>query len=405
MTRIAYFIPEFPGNTHVFFWRERRVLLELGIVPELLSTRPPAPGPAAHAWAKSAAAETTYLVPLRARDIAHVLRTILAAGPRGWARCVLALLRARNMSLRQRLRLAALIPFGARLAALARARGWQHVHVHSCADAANVALFGHLLGGPAYSLTLHGPTLEVYGPNQAQKWRHARFGLAVTEKLRQQLERELGRNLPPSLAVAPMGVDLDLVRRETAYAPWRSGPVRICSVGRLNRVKGHADLLKAVTALRRRGFDVRLMICGEDEQGGSGYRRELARLVQESGLAEFVQLPGALAEADVRDVLERSHLFALASLNEGVSVAVMEAMAMGLPVIVTRVGGMAELIEPEHNGLFVPAQAPQAMAAAIERLLRDPELATRLGRQARETVAGRFSHRCSAELIARFVRG
>jgi glycosyltransferase involved in cell wall biosynthesis len=93
-------------------------------------------------------------------------------------------------------------------------------------------------------------------------------------------------------------------------------------------------------------------------------------------------------------------VFVLASLDEGISVAAMEAMAMQTPAVVTDVGGMRELVAPEVDALMVPAQNPQALADAIARILDDPELAVRLSEQSREKVARKFHHRRSAEALA-----
>jgi hypothetical protein len=89
----------------------------------------------------------------------------------------------------------ALVFTAAELSHVASVAGFSHVHVHSCADAANVCLFARLLFGLSYSLALHGP-LRDYGPNQREKWRHARFALVITQRLLQEAQRELIGALP-----------------------------------------------------------------------------------------------------------------------------------------------------------------------------------------------------------------
>lgn len=401
MLRIGFFIPEFPGQTHIFLWRERQALAELGVEAQLVSTRRPPRAIASHSWAAEAQGQTRYLMPVSGPALAGILAELLRA-PAGTLRALGALLRAEAPGgPKQRLRLLALLAMGAQLKRIAREGGWTHVHVHSCADSANIAMFAERLGGPGYSLTLHGPTLDGYGPNQRQKWRHARFATIISRLLMGVAQRDIGSDLPPVVNIAPMGVDLTQIRRSTPWQPPAPGaPLRIFSCGRLNAVKGHDHLIETVRLLRAQGIDARLEIAGEDEQGGSGYHRQIDALIAEKGLGDAVTLLGAVGEARVREGLENAHVFALASLNEGIAVAIMEAMAMEMPVVVTDVGGNHELITSGRDAILVPAEAPAAMAAEIARLHADPEEARRLAQASRARVAADFHHRRSAQAVA-----
>ncbi len=149
MTRIGFLIPEFPGQTQSFFMREKQELASLGVMVELLSTRRPVEGAGAakHAWAADAAKNTTYLFPLSLPEIALCLITVVVAGPSAWVRCLGVIFGRSDVSARERIKLLGLLLSGAQLKRLTRAKGLQHVHVHSCANAANTALFAKLLGG------------------------------------------------------------------------------------------------------------------------------------------------------------------------------------------------------------------------------------------------------------------
>ncbi|MDQ7777515.1 exopolysaccharide biosynthesis GT4 family glycosyltransferase EpsE [Paracoccus aminovorans] len=400
MLKIGFFIPEFPGQTHIFLWRERQALAELGIEADLVSTRPPPRKVASHAWAAEAQGRTRYLMPLQGGALG-IVTEFLRSGPGGWARGFGAALTAEAPGLKGRARMLALLAMGARLKRIAREQGWRHVHVHSCADSLNIAMFAERLGGPSYSLTLHGPTLEGYGPNQRQKWRHARFATIISRLLMGVAQRDIGPDLPAVVNIAPMGVDLSQIRRAAPWQPPAPGEaLRLFSCGRLNAVKGHDHLIRTVEILRAQGIDARLEIAGEDEQGGSGYHRHLDALIAEKGLGDAVTLLGAVSEDRVRAGLERAHVFALASLNEGISVAIMEAMAMEMPVVVTDVGGNHELIASGQDAILVPAEAPEVMAEAIAGLYADPEDARRLAQASRAKVAAAFHHRRSAEAVA-----
>lgn len=392
--RLGYLIPQFPGQTHIFFWRELEALQARGVQPVLLSTRPPPPGLISHEWSAEAAARTTYLARMDpAAALGGLVRLPpgdLLSAPRGEPR---AFLRDMAMS----------IPAARRLVDHARREGIDHVHAHSCGRAALIAALAFRMGGPRYSLTLHGP-LEDYGPGQRYKWRHAAFATIITEKLRAEAETELAGYLPPRIAVQAMGVDTGRLSRDTPWQPPRPGePLRIMSCGRLNQVKGHQDLLQAIRMLRDAGHDARLVVAGEDDAGGTGYRRVIEARIAELGLDDAVTLLGAVSEGEVRRHLLEAHVFALASWHEPLGVALMEAMSCEVPTIGTAAGGVAELIRDGQDGILVPPRDPPAMADAILRLAGDPDLARRLGQAGRERIVSGFGAEAGAETLIRLV--
>jgi glycosyltransferase involved in cell wall biosynthesis len=403
--RIGYLVPEFPGQTHVFFWREVRALATMGIDVDLVSTRRPATDLISHPWAAQAMPRTFYLMPLGLRGLLGATRVLLAAGPHGWRRCLTAIADAEDRSLSKRMRMMLLIPVGAKLAWAARRRGWKHLQVHSCGDSANAAMFARLLVGTRYGLTLHSP-LSFFGPNQRHKWRNADLAFFVARAIRDEAVAILGANVPPVLETVPMGVDVKSFSRISRYVAYSGiGPCRIFSCGRLNLGKGHLDLVRAMGKLRQLGIDARLRIAGEDDSPSRGFRPRIERLIDELMLAEHVALLGAVSEERVKDELESAHLFALASHEEALGVATMEAMAMRVPVVVTRVGGVPELVGDGVEGLLVPPHEPDALAAAMARVLRDKDLAVRLGEAGRGKVERAFHSSLSAELLVRHVLG
>nr|WP_306672713.1 exopolysaccharide biosynthesis GT4 family glycosyltransferase EpsE [Paenarthrobacter sp. UW852] len=409
MARFGYFVPEFPGQTHGFFWRELRALQQLGQEPEPISTRPPRQRAPAPEWAPTGIAPTHYLTPPSIKTVVGgSTRALRALADRRRAALILSMVRPKeispaigNLQLDYRFaRSVALLWAGAELARYAKARHWDHVHVHSCADAAQVALFAHAISGIPYSLTLHGP-LSDYGPNQFRKWQNADFSVVITARLLAEVREQLGGHLPGEVRVAPMGVDLDSFTRQAPYEPWPGhGQTRIFCCGRLNPSKGHSDLLKAVRILVSSGLDTLLTLAGEDEVGGTGYRLELERQVSELGLERHVRLLGAVPERTVRDELAAAHLFALASHSEPLGVAIMEAMAMGVPVVVTSAGGVRELVVGEESGILVEPHNPPQLANAIIGLLENPGKAVAMGQQGRSRIEQAFDVRTSALVLA-----
>lgn len=156
------------------------------------------------------------------------------------------------------------------------------------------------------------------------------------------------------------------------------------SIGHLREAKAQHDLIEAIASLRRSYPRIRLLIAGDGELRGF-----LERYIRDRALGEHVLLLGE--RADVADLLEIFDVYAMSSRWEGVGRALTEAMYWGLPVAATSVYGVTELVLHEETGLIVPPRDPAALAAAVDRLLRDPDLARRLGRGARQRVKERMS--------------
>jgi len=397
---IGYFVPEYPGQTHIFFWREMLKLRALGIQPEVVSTRRPAKRIISHSWAEDEMKTTVYLYPPGLADALKSAVFVLRCGPAAWWRCINCIRQADDVTVAQRLRLALMVLLGGRLALIARQQSWDHIHVHSCADAANIAMFASLLTGIPYSMTLHGP-IHDYGPNQKQKWHNSSFTIVITNRLHREAREQLGDFLPQHVPIAPMGVALENFQRSGEYQPWDgASPLRIFSCGRLNVCKGHEHMIRAIGELRDRDIDVQLEIAGACDSDNSPYRQLLEETIAELDLQDRVHLLGAISESKVRDGIESAHIFALASLHEPLGVVYMEAMAMECPTVATNGGGVRELIESGNNGLLVDPENPMQLADAIEQLALDPALSCHIGQQGRQTVEQSFHSGVSAQTIA-----
>ncbi len=183
----------------------------------------------------------------------------------------------------------------------------------------------------------------------------------------------------------PSGVDTERFRpldgehaRAKALLGLREDQRVVGTVGRLEGRKGTATLLEAFARLETRD-DAVLVVAGDGP-----LRAELAALTARLGIVERVRMLGD--RADVRDVLAAFDVFVLPSHTEGMSNALLEAMAMARPIVATAVGGTPEVLAGDTTGVLVPAADASTMAGAIARLLDAPELATRLGAAARRRV-------------------
>ncbi len=189
---------------------------------------------------------------------------------------------------------------------------------------------------------------------------------------------------PSKIAVIPNGIDLRRfsprgrraeVRRELGL-PDRS-PV-VVTVGHITRVKGSDVLAAAAPRILEQVPEARFLVVGE---GDAPQEDELRQQVHDLGLDRRFLLAGD--RSNVPDLLEAADLFVLPSRSEGQPNALIEAMAMGLPCVATRVGGVPEIVTDGEEALLVPSEAPDALAAACVSVLESPALARRLGAAAR----------------------
>jgi glycosyltransferase involved in cell wall biosynthesis len=176
------------------------------------------------------------------------------------------------------------------------------------------------------------------------------------------------------------GLDLDRYDSVRAARPRRV----IATVANLRPGKGHEVLLKAAASIVRRIPDVTFLIVGDGPR-----REELERLAATLRVSAQVQFVGY--RTDVPEILRQADVFAFPSFMEASPNAVIEAMAAGLPIVATRVGGIPEVIEHERSGLLVAPGDDRALAAALVRVIERPALASQLGDAARAAVTARFS--------------
>ncbi len=202
---------------------------------------------------------------------------------------------------------------------------------------------------------------------------------------------ELGLDPAKTRVITP-AVDVDRLRPASSSEKIPGEPLEVVGVGSLIWRKGFEDALVAMGLLRDRGVDVRYHLVGDGPD-----RQRLLFTIQDLDLQDRVVLHGALDADGVQAMLHRADVFLLSSVCEGISNAVLEAMACGLPVVSTLCGGMAEAIDHGVEGLLVPTRYPSAMADAIQTIAGDPEAGRKMGRAGRLRVERDFRLRDQIE--------
>jgi glycosyltransferase involved in cell wall biosynthesis len=284
-----------------------------------------------------------------------------------------------------------------------RRRGTRHIHVHFANVASDVALlvahYGNRSGdGPpwSWSFTMHGPTefYDVAAHRLPQKAAAAAFVACIGDFARSQLMRLLPPDEWGKLHVVRCGVELS-VFDDPGSPVAGEGELRILNVAQLERRKGQAVLIEAIAQLADAGIPVRATIVGEGPE-----RSALERMCREFGVTGRVELVGAVGQDEIRAYYARADVFCLPSFAEGVPVVLMEAMAMRLPVVATRIMGVPELVEHDVSGLLAAPGRPDALAAALRALAESPPLRRRLGEEGRQVVAERYDVDRSASTLA-----
>ena len=302
-----------------------------------------------------------------------------------------------------------------RLARLLRSEGVSvvHAHMHDAALWGRVA--GRLAGVPVMITTEHGKELwkgklRVALDHHLSRWtaRHSGVSRDGMELRRQRERLPQGKMtlIPNGVRIPPAAFDsAGRERLRNEFGLPMNAPV-LGTVGRIVAAKGYEYLLEALVIVRRAYPDARWIAIGDGDQ-----RADLSDRACVAGLSDAVVWAGR--RSDIDDLLCAMDVWVMSSVREGLPVALLEAMAVGRPIVATDVGGIPEAVRDGREGLIVPAGDPGALARAIGRLLGDPAEGQRLGRAARAraesdysiaTVAGRIE-RVYVEELARIAGG
>ena len=288
------------------------------------------------------------------------------------------------------------------LAAQLRDDGVEHLHTHFISTPADVAELVARLAGLPFSISAHAKDIYLSNPaDLRRKLQAARFTVTCTDFNRQTLAA-----IAPQAPVHRMyhGVDHTLFHpRLRTHA--QALPL-ILSVGRLREKKGLDTLIDACGMLRERGHAFACEIVGYGEE-----RARLQAHIERRGLADCVHLAGKLPREQVIARYARAAVYVQPSRiaadgdRDGIPNVLLEAMAMRLPVVASRVSGIPELVGHGHNGMLVEPDEPRALADAISQLLGEPRLCADLGCRARQTVTESFDNDRNLQLLCALLQG
>jgi colanic acid/amylovoran biosynthesis glycosyltransferase len=273
--------------------------------------------------------------------------------------------------------------------------GATHLHAHFGTNAAEVAMLVNVLLGLPYSFTVHGPE-EFDHPlaiGLPEKCLRAAFVAAVSSFGRSQIYRWLPSAHWSKVHVVHCGVDADFLDKPP-FAP--STALRLVCIGRLCEQKGQLLLLQAARRVLDEGVNFQLVLAGDGEM-----RADVEALIDELRLREHVTVTGWINGDQVRQELAQARALVLPSFAEGLPVVLMEAMAVGRPVLTTSIAGIPELVLDGECGWLFPAGDVERLANAMRACLQaDPETLHAMGTAARARCQARHAVGEQARILA-----
>jgi colanic acid/amylovoran biosynthesis glycosyltransferase len=382
---VAYVVSRFPAVTETFIMDEILALERLGARVEifaLVHRREPLVHREAerlvqrahYASVFSMATLRAQLWWLRRRPAAYLSawRDALVGNARSW---------------RFLLRALVVVPLAARFARQMLEAGVAHVHAHWATHPALAAYVVSRLTDLPSSFTAHAHDLYVDRSMLDRKIAAASAVVTISEHNERLIRDTFGADAAAKTTVIRCGIDVDRFTNIAKAATDPRRPFTVLCVAGLRDYKGHRYLVNACDILRREGVDFRCLLVGEGPE-----RPAIEALIAEHGLQAWVTLLGSRPRDEVLSLLGQADAVVLPSVTtprgkkEGIPVALMEALAAGVPAVASDISGIPELIEDRVTGLLVPERDAHALARAIGRLARDPNLAQRLSLQGRERV-------------------
>jgi colanic acid/amylovoran biosynthesis glycosyltransferase len=390
---IAYLVNQYPKVSHTFIRREIHALEQLGSDIRRFSIRP-SPDRLDDADDLAEVPKTRVLLQTPPARVGATLARTAARDPRRFAQAASLAMSLGGRSDRGRMVHGAYLAEACILLDALRSEGVTHLHAHFGTNSATVALLCRALGGPPFSFTVHGP--EEFDKARliglSEKIHRAKFVAAVSSFGRAQLMRFCALEDVSKLHVVRCGVDASYLASEPTPIP--RAP-RLVSVGRLSEQKGHSVLIDAAAELARAGREFELVLVGDGE-----LRAPIEERIADFGLAGRVRITGWLDGAGVREELRKARALVLPSFAEGLPVVIMEALAMGRPVISTYVAGIPELVASGACGWLVPAGSVAELADAMISALDGSEASLEeMGRVGRARVAAQHNSIENARLL------
>lgn len=362
--QLAYLTTEYPKASHTFVRRELRALEDLG--HDILRVSVRGCDAVVDPADLEEAQQTKILLGSDKLPLIMGFLKMLVFSPRKLARATRMTIAMWSCSNRNWIRHLAYLVEATKFYQLTKKHGIEHVHVHFGKNAADVARLAKSMGGPTYSMTIHGPGEfdAPVGYSLGAKVEDSEFTAAISHYGTAQLRRWVHHQHWNKLNVIRCTINDEFLSQRQ---PLETDTNQFVCIGRLTPQKGQLLLVEAVAMLVEQGVDVRLVLAGDGE-----IRDVLEQRIRTLGIQEQITITGWIGEADVRRHLLESRAMVLPSFAEGLPVAIMESLALGRPVISTCITGIPELLKDGANGWMITAGCVEDIARAMKEAVETP---------------------------------
>lgn len=394
--KLAYLLNSYPMTSTTFIRREIAAIERAGVPVKRFAVRQ-WPERLVDPQDMSERGRTEYLLTGKGRQLMSGLAGHAIGHPRSFGEALDA---ARDLNraaggafVRHTAYLAQAIRLRKRCAGL----GITHVHAHFSTNAAAVALLCHRLGGPRYSFTVHGPDEldELAANNVTEKALYASHIVAISQYCRDRLRAHLPEHLHERIRVVPCGVDLGDYPDPPTPPPMSA---RLLGVGRLCPQKGQIAIPAAIAAVAPEYPGISVVLIGDGESRGA-----IEHEITGTGTGGRVKLLGWQTNAEVRRRIGETRALLLPSHAEGLPIVIMEAFAMGRPVITTRIAAIPELVDESCGWLVSPGDIKGLADAIAAAMAANKTVLAKMGREGRKRVAARHDiDKIAPQLIALF---
>jgi colanic acid/amylovoran biosynthesis glycosyltransferase len=386
---IAYLLNSYPMTSTTFIRREIEALAAAGVDVKRFAARH-WEGALVDPDDLAEQQRTHYLLTGNTANVLMAFARELLVNPRGVARASRALATLYRNARGGLGRHAAYLMQAAYFRQRTLAEKIDHVHAHFATNATAIAMLAHLMGGPGYSFTTHGPD-EFDNSERLSfdlKMQHARFIAAISNFCRVQLVRASRWEHWKKIAIVHCGLALEDFEPEFHFD---ADDQTFVNIARFNSQKGLLLIPPALALLKREFPRLKVVLIGDGEERG-----RLEAAIDHHGVADMIELRGWQANVEVRKALRASRALLLPSFAEGLPVVIMEAFALGRPVISTYIAGIPELLDASC-GWIVPAGSVEALADAMRSALgAHPETLSAMGAEGRRRSVAQHDVKVSA---------
>ncbi len=401
-TQVAYVLLRFPHLTETFIAEEIREVQQQGVSVQVFSLLSPKAGPI-HPTSQALARQVCYAAEVYSPTLWLAQIYFMFKSPRRYWTLLWGLMTQPAPKFTWLFKRLVVFLKGVYLAKRLKGSGVQVIHAHfAWLSAAAALVISQLLDLP-FTVTSHAS--DIYSPENDLLGliAHRADRLITISDHNRRAISALCQITQEDITVVHCGIDLE--QFQAATAPPDSAVLRILSVGSLVEKKGHDYLIRACRTLKEHQVNFHCTIVGRGER-----RAALERLIADLDVGDVVALAGAQEQPWVRQALQNCDVFVLACIvaqngdRDGIPVAMMEALGMGVPVVSTHTSGIPELVHHQENGLVVPEKDAEALAAALAQLAKDRDLRQRLAANGPAVVAEEFDIRKNARRLVNVFR-